>query len=137
MAVEQADRKFVWTPEGRILSARAAVLTRQARRGTISGEEALILTLYPPKDARFEALVERELEYVPHTRTSRARRGTKPVEARNKEHRARERDRYHNDPEYRERRLAQFKARRSDPEWRAKDAERKRLARAAAKQAKP
>ena len=138
--MEGADRKFEWTDERRELSARAAILTKQVRNDTISGEEALMLTLYPPSDPRFEKLVQEQLEFVPRTvehgtTAGRSRAGRAPEQVA-EERKQRERDRYHNDPDYHARRLAQMKARRNDPEWRRKDAERKRRARARAKEAK-
>lgn len=133
---EFADRKFQWTPERRLLSARAAVLTKLVRQDKIEGEDALLLTIFPPKNnERFDALVAEELEHVPMTRRA-SPRGRKSEEKVKADHREREQDRYHNDEEYHERRLAQFRARRLDPEWRARDNERKRKARAAAKEAR-
>jgi hypothetical protein len=139
---EGADKTIRWTRERILLSARADFMIRQIARwkpapngtkqptGTLTSEEALLLTLFPPKDERLDALVEKEAETIGLGRIQAKR----DVEANASKSEA-ERVRYHNDPACRERRLATMRSRKDKPGFREKDAERKRRARAAARAA--
>jgi hypothetical protein len=116
--VEDAERGFDWTPERRRITARAQINIKLVRRGRLTPEEALWLTIFPPDDPRYEAVVEKVADELPVGNAER-KRGRTP-----EERKAAERDRYHNDAAYRERRLAQFRERRSSPEYKAKERER-------------
>lgn len=134
---EGGDPTFEWTPERIELAARADVMTRHVRLGNIEPEEALLLTVFGPTDERLKEMVEKE-----KSRLGLKQEGAEPREPvvrqseadRRAKDRARERDRYHNDPEYHARRLASFRARRQDPAYREREAARKRAARARAKE---
>lgn len=124
---EGADPKFVWDDDGRELSARAAININAAMRGHLSGIEALEMTIFPPDDPDYTALVKEKAASLPFgERAERTRMS-------DEERRQRERDKYANDEEYRQRRLEQFRARRQTPEFKEKERLRARARRAKAR----
>jgi hypothetical protein len=129
---EEAVRNFEWDDDGRELSARAAINTAAVRRGHLTGEEALILTIFPPDDEEYAALVAEKVAAMKLRESPAAKHVAKLSQD---ERRQRERDRYHNDEEYHARRLEQFRKRKHDPAHRERERLRARRQRAATKAA--
>lgn len=123
-----------WTPEAVARAGVSDIAVREIRAGRMTPEEGLIAAIFA-SDALLEAgavHARDELHLVPgETKDAakpRQRRVPTPEEL--EAQRKREKDRYHNDPEYREARLAQMRERRRTPEFRQREAERKRRYRA-------
>lgn len=136
MSPERVDRSIKWTPERIEISARAALMVKQVRSGNLTGDEALLLVIFPPDNERLDALVAEHAATLgldkptpePGPKSSARSRALTP-----EERRIRERLRYRDDPEYHARRIASFRARRATPEFREKERARMRARRAKAK----
>lgn len=121
---------FTWTQEDKERVARGAVMIDRVRYGDITGEEALLLTLNPPTHHGLDALVReraKEMRFV-DSATVPKERSVRAVRSANA------RKRWREDTEYRERRLAEMRAKRDNPEFRARERARSRARRAKAKE---
>jgi hypothetical protein len=96
------DAVFEWTPERRRLSAMAHLSVAAVEAGELTGEEALLLTLFPPSHLELDKKLEEVADML--ERREAARNPWTPEQA--KKQSIRRRQRYAADPVYRERELA-------------------------------
>lgn len=124
-----------WTDEDKERVARSSLAVEAVRRGHLTGEEALLMVITgkPDTPEYMEAIAQR-IEEIPWVVVQGRNTGEPTGRA---EHRRREAEKYHSDPEYRERCLARRRANRDNDEYRAKERARAARRRAARKAAKP
>lgn len=139
--MRNADRTFQWTEEALELAARSDVATAALRREdrvtdpeavNLKGEEALLWVLTGSTPPALQQVVEQRKAHLRKIVVGHLPGGSHDGMTRAE----RARHRYNTDAAYRERVKAATRDRRKCDEFRARDRERKRAARAAAKAAR-
>ena len=122
-----------WTRDAVARAGVSDIAVREIRKGEMQPEEGLLAAIFASDellDAGFKHATEELHLRVGETRDRSESKPKKNTDEARARQRAREHDRYHNDPDYRENRLAQMRERRKSPEFKKKEAEQKRRYRA-------
>lgn len=128
---EGYDPAHPWTDDAIIRAAASDFAVREVRFGRMTPEEGLISAIttgHEPAPAVRAALLKHGREVLGLGRLAREHEAATAEPERSKCEA--ERERYHTDDEYRGRRLESFRARKTTPGYRERDAARKRAARA-------